>query len=138
MGIITKIDGIPLYSTREEASNWAIANGLSGYHVHVYRTKVGYMGGVDHSTAVSLPEMNQSTSERQIPEAQETQQQNIIIQPARTQTEFQPRETVVNNNVPRTQTDIIEPEPVPVPQRAARPTRAPRTTTSTGGGGGGY
>ena len=118
MGIITKIDGIPLYNTREEASNWAIANGLSGYHVHVYRTKVGYMGGVDHSTAVSLPEMNQSTSERQIPEAQETQQQNIIIQPT------------------RTQTDIVEPEQTI--QRVARPTRAPRTTTSTGGGGGGY
>ena len=53
MSVITTINGIPLFSTRREALAWAAANGLSGYHTHVYQNKTGYMGGATHSQATS-------------------------------------------------------------------------------------
>jgi len=47
MARIGSIDGIPLFTTREEALAWGASNGLSGYHKHNY----GYMGGLNHSQA---------------------------------------------------------------------------------------
>jgi len=49
--ILTTIDGIPLYSTVEEALQWGGNRGLTGYHTHDYQGQIGYMGGVSHSTA---------------------------------------------------------------------------------------
>ena len=49
--ILTTIDGIPLYSTVEEALQWAASRDLTGYHTHDYQGQVGYMGGFDHSNA---------------------------------------------------------------------------------------
>lgn len=49
--ILTRIDGIPLFSTIDEALQWASNNGLNGYHNHNHEGKVGYMGGFDHSNA---------------------------------------------------------------------------------------
>ena len=49
--ILTTIDGVPLYSTVEEALQWASNRGLTGYHTHVYQGQTGYMGGFDHSNA---------------------------------------------------------------------------------------
>ena len=43
------IDGIPVFTTIQEALAWAAQNGLSGYHKHSY----GYMGGTSHSKAVN-------------------------------------------------------------------------------------
>ena len=43
--ILTTIDNIPLYSTLQEALSWASANGLTGYHTHMYQGTLGYMGG---------------------------------------------------------------------------------------------
>ena len=64
MAVLTSIDGIPLYSTIQEALDYAAANGLSGYHTHTYQGQIGYMGGSTHSQAVddleSLPQ-NQVT-----------------------------------------------------------------------------
>ena len=64
MAVLTSIDGIPLYSTIQEALDYAAANGLSGYHTHTYQGQIGYMGGATHSQAVddleSLPQ-NQVT-----------------------------------------------------------------------------
>lgn len=51
--ILTTIDGIPLYSTVEEALQWASNRGLTGYHTHNYQGQTGYMGGVSHSNARS-------------------------------------------------------------------------------------
>ena len=51
--ILTNIDGIPLFSTPQQALNWAQENGLSGYHIHVYQGVTGYMGGSDHNNAVT-------------------------------------------------------------------------------------
>ena len=52
-GILTYINGIPLYKTIELALKYARANGLSGYHTHVFEGIVGYMGGFNHDTAVN-------------------------------------------------------------------------------------
>tara|TARA_R100000664_G_C2734063_1_gene123949 strand:+ start:455 stop:928 length:474 start_codon:yes stop_codon:yes gene_type:complete len=48
MSIITKIDGIPLFSKKEEALRYARLNNLLGFHTHDHFGKVGYMGGVSH------------------------------------------------------------------------------------------
>lgn len=53
MAILTTIDGIPLYSTVQEALAYAAANGLSGYHTHIYQGTTGYMGGTTHGAAAT-------------------------------------------------------------------------------------
>ena len=53
MGLLTTIDEIPLYSTVQEAIEWADRNGLNGAHVHEWEGRLGYMGGANHAEAVS-------------------------------------------------------------------------------------
>ena len=48
MALLTRINGIPLYSTVNEALAYAEAQNLQGYHTHRYKNIVGYMGGVTH------------------------------------------------------------------------------------------
>ena len=54
MSILTNIDGVPLFSTLAEALAFATANGLSGYHTHVYNGQLGYMGGATHVEATMV------------------------------------------------------------------------------------
>jgi len=49
---LTTIDGVPLYSTLQEALQWAAANNLQGYHTHIYQGSLGYMGGATHARAI--------------------------------------------------------------------------------------
>ena len=58
MPILTTINGIPLFSTVQEALTWARTNGLSGYHSHDYNGRTGYMGGSTHSTATGSTQNN--------------------------------------------------------------------------------
>ena len=51
MAILTTIDGVPLYSTLQEAIEYATQNNLSGYHTHVHNGVIGYMGGATHGQA---------------------------------------------------------------------------------------
>ena len=51
MSILTSIDGIPLFSTPQEALDWGSQNGFQGYHTHPYNGLIGYMGGTTHSVA---------------------------------------------------------------------------------------
>ena len=51
MPVITVISGIPLFTTIQEALDWAAANGLSGYHTHFVGGQQGYMGGSNHASA---------------------------------------------------------------------------------------
>ena len=62
--ILTTIDGIPLYSTIEEALQYASNRGLSGYHTHEYQGQIGYMGGFDHSNARAGSRTTSSGSSR--------------------------------------------------------------------------
>ena len=55
MSLITTIDGIPLYTTTQEALSWAVSNGLTEYHEHSYKEQIGYMGGETHEIAVQGP-----------------------------------------------------------------------------------
>ena len=48
MALLTTINGIPLYSTVNEALAYAEREELQGYHTHRYKNIVGYMGGVTH------------------------------------------------------------------------------------------
>ena len=51
--ILTTIDGIPLYSTPQEAIDWASQNNVQGYHTHMYQGQTGYMGGASHASAIA-------------------------------------------------------------------------------------
>jgi len=62
--ILTTIDGIPLYSTVEEALQWASNRGLAGYHTHDYQGQTGYMGGFDHSNARNTSRTTNTGSSR--------------------------------------------------------------------------
>ena len=53
MSLLTSIDGIPLFTTRQEALDWADGKGLTGVHTHNYRGVTGYMGGANHVNAVT-------------------------------------------------------------------------------------
>jgi len=59
--ILTVIDGMPLFSTIQEALNWAAANGLTGYHMHQYQGQTGYMGGTTHGQTISTTNTTTST-----------------------------------------------------------------------------
>jgi hypothetical protein len=51
MAMLTTINGIPLYTTIQEALLWAANNGLVGYHTHIFENQTGYMGGANHEQA---------------------------------------------------------------------------------------
>jgi len=61
MSVLTNINGIPLFSTLQEALNWGSSYGLVGYHTHTYNGQTGYMGGVNHTTAVNTPTLSTPT-----------------------------------------------------------------------------
>ena len=44
MALIGSIDGVPLFTTPQEAIAWAVANGTTGFHEHMFEGQVGYMG----------------------------------------------------------------------------------------------
>ena len=54
MGLLTTIDEIPLYSTVQEAIEWADRNGLNGAHIHKWKGRLGYMGGANHAEAEAV------------------------------------------------------------------------------------
>ena len=74
MALLTRINGIPLFSTVNEALAYAEAEGLQGYHTHRYKNIVGYMGGVTHEKSkqssgnLSTPQQQQTTTQQQLPQ----------------------------------------------------------------------
>ena len=58
MSVIRFIAGIPLFTTVQDALNWASANGLTGFHTHVSQGQTGYMGGANHQQATGSPSIN--------------------------------------------------------------------------------
>tara|TARA_R100001015_G_C4530549_1_gene97088 strand:- start:33 stop:248 length:216 start_codon:yes stop_codon:yes gene_type:complete len=57
--ILTTIDGIPLYSTIQEALTYAATRGLTGYHTHTYQGTIGYMGGASHGSVTRVTRVTQ-------------------------------------------------------------------------------
>ena len=53
MALLTTIDGVPLYTTVQEALDYASDNGLTGYHTHTFGGQIGYMGGQSHGQAAT-------------------------------------------------------------------------------------
>jgi len=51
--ILTIIDGVPLFSSLEEALQWGADRGLIGSHTHTFNGQVGYMGGATHNNATT-------------------------------------------------------------------------------------
>jgi len=78
MAILTIINGIPLFSTQAEAVSWGTTRSLLGFHTHQYQGQTGYMGGIDHSQAL-------------------TNNPNIIEQPI-----IEEQEQIINNPVNNT------------------------------------
>ena len=54
MPILTYIDGIPLYTTKDEAISWGAQKNpkIFGYHTHEHNGTIGYMAGYTHSTNI--------------------------------------------------------------------------------------
>ena len=50
MAILTYIDSIPLFSSKQEALSWGITKSLKGYHTHSYDGVNGFMAGWSHKS----------------------------------------------------------------------------------------
>jgi len=48
MSLIGNIDGIPLFTTRQEAELWGRQYNINGFHTHVLLGQLGYMAGTTH------------------------------------------------------------------------------------------
>tara|TARA_Y100000401_G_C8137483_1_gene133196 strand:- start:55 stop:414 length:360 start_codon:yes stop_codon:yes gene_type:complete len=77
MALLTRINGIPLYSTVNEALAYAEAEELQGYHTHRYKNIVGYMGGVTHekskqSSGNLLVQQQQVVAQQRLPQSLQT------------------------------------------------------------------
>ena len=58
MSILTTLGGIPLFSTQQEALQWASSNGLNGLHTHIHQGQTGYMGGSSHAIVAATQKLN--------------------------------------------------------------------------------
>ena len=78
MALLTTINGIPLYSTVNEALAYAEAENLQGYHTHRYKNIVGYMGGVTHEKSkqssgnLLVEQQQQVVAQQRLPQSLQT------------------------------------------------------------------
>ena len=49
MSLIGNIDGIPVFTTRQEAELWGRQYNKNGFHTHVLLGQLGYMAGFSHA-----------------------------------------------------------------------------------------
>lgn len=54
MALVQVIDGVPAYSTIQEALNYGTTYNISGYHTHVVSGQVVYMAGTTHDEITSI------------------------------------------------------------------------------------
>jgi|8_EtaG_2_1085327.scaffolds.fasta_scaffold45449_4 hypothetical protein len=54
MAILTTIDGEPLFTTTQEALNWAAGTNCTGYHTHNHKGQIGYMACTNHQQATGM------------------------------------------------------------------------------------
>ena len=133
MSIITKIDSIPLFTSKAEALRFARLNGLIGFHEHTYFGKKGYMAGINHNEATRANSFtNKTTADVSIVKLQQGLYKVRDIERVETVDPIQPIEPI----------EPIEPV-TPIVQTTVQVPAAPRVTqttysTSGGGSGGGY
>ena len=48
MSLIGNIDGIPLFTSKEEAELWGSQYNIQGFHTHTLLGQLGYMAGNSH------------------------------------------------------------------------------------------
>jgi|TARA_R110000744_G_scaffold247291_1_gene363787 hypothetical protein len=53
MPVVQNIDGIPTYTTIQEALAWGSQYGITTYHTHVIAGEVTYMAGQTHDEVTS-------------------------------------------------------------------------------------
>ena len=53
MSLVQNIDGIPAYTTIQEALNWGSQYGIITYHTHLIAGEVAYMAGATHDEITS-------------------------------------------------------------------------------------
>tara|TARA_R100001129_G_scaffold53543_1_gene36782 strand:- start:26 stop:409 length:384 start_codon:yes stop_codon:yes gene_type:complete len=127
MGVLTKIDGIPVYSSKLEAENWSKLRGIKGSHTHVVSGVTGYMGGETHAAINAVYKV--SSYDSTISRNQQMIQPAQPIQPIQS---IQPTQTISQPAAQPVQT------PQPIQQPVQQPTYTPPASTPSGGGGGGY
>ena len=131
MSLLTLIDGIPLYSTQEEALQWGASLNISGFHTHTFNGQIGYMPGYSHEDInLSLDLLNISFEDEE-----------NSIDPAAIPTAQLPQiqiETPIDIEEPAEQTQVAQ-DIVNVPQSTpTQTTTTPTPSPSPSGGGGGY
>ncbi len=141
MSLLTLIDGIPLYSTQQEALQWGAALNISGYHTHVFNGQIGYMPGYSHEDInLSLDLLNISFEYQE--DLEEYNPASITSQVIVSATANQIDENI--DITPVTETVVVSQDVIDTPQNtptevATQPTQANTDSTpSPGGGGGGY
>ena len=67
MAVLTTIAGVPLFTTTQEALNWAVGNNCTGYHTHNHQGQTGYMGCSNHLQASGLPLNSNAPSPAPLP-----------------------------------------------------------------------
>ena len=53
MSILTRVDGIPVFTEQSRAIAWGQQYNLNGTHTHTFQGQTGYMAGASHSAAVT-------------------------------------------------------------------------------------
>ena len=120
MSVLTLIDGIPLFTTVQQAIDWGAQYNIQGYHTHTYNGIVGYMSGNNHSQMVSV------VSLAQVPE--EVQESFNVVEETPVIEEYEDIEYLEEETAETDAPIIIQPTT----------TTTTTTTTSSGGTGGGY
>ena len=67
MAILTTIAGVPLFTTTQEALNWAAGNNCTGYHTHNHQGQTGYMGCTNHLQASGMPLNSNAPAQTPLP-----------------------------------------------------------------------
>jgi|TARA_R110000823_G_C15734278_1_gene480119 hypothetical protein len=53
MALIQNINGVPAYTTIQEALSWGNQFGLTSYHTHIINGQTAYMAGITHDEVTS-------------------------------------------------------------------------------------
>ena len=124
MSVLTLIDGIPLFTTTQQAIDWGAQYNIQGYHTHTYNGVVGYMSGNNHGQMVSVVSLAQVPEEVQ--ESFNVVEETPLIEQYEQDMEYEEEE--------QTTTPIIIQPTI----TTTTTTTTTTTSTSSGGSGGGY